>query len=298
MYYLKVALIAALALAAAPGPAQRGSAAPGAPPDHPFAQPLWDDGRAEVSVYGGTTLRYGQLRPTTAHLIVVKEDLLRESLVKSDSGPVPGRTLTAIKYNFIADFPTGTYTYHQMATVMFDRRDLTVLKETMSHTEGCGITFVRIGPQHGAWMHEAHSYWEGEADRAVAVEWPEGPRAFADALRVGLRGWTRAGAPAEFRLWMMPAQVSGRSPVAATRPIEARITGSDGGTVRVPAGAFPSRVFRVVTAAGTDTLWFDANAPHVMLKMATAAGRRLELRKTRRLDYWKHTQNGDERLLE
>jgi len=184
---LKVALIAALALAAAPGPAQRGSAAPGAPPDHPFAQPLWDDGRAEVSVYGGTTLRYGQLRPTTAHLIVVKEDLLRESLVKSDSGPVPGRTLTAIKYNFIADFPTGTYTYHQMATVMFDRRDLTVLKETMSHTEGCGITFVRIGPQHGAWMHEAHSYWEGEADRAVAVEWPEGPRAFADALPVWLR---------------------------------------------------------------------------------------------------------------
>ena len=50
MYYLKVALIAALALAAAPGPAQRGSAAPGAPPDHPFAQPLWDDGRAEAAV--------------------------------------------------------------------------------------------------------------------------------------------------------------------------------------------------------------------------------------------------------
>src|SRR5437879_1214370 len=137
MNYLKV-ILAWLALAGAPGAP---TSSPPSAPENIFASPLWDDGKAEFSVYSGVTNRYGQERATDAHLVVVKEDLLRQSLVKSDAGPLPGRTVTAIKLNFIADFPTGTYTYHQMATVMFERATFDVLKETMSHTEGCGITF-------------------------------------------------------------------------------------------------------------------------------------------------------------
>src|SRR5438876_3674942 len=138
------------------------------------ADRLWDDGRAEFCTYTGQTLRYGKLRPTEARLIVVKEDLVRGTLVKSDPGPIPGKTLEVLKLNFVADFPTGTYTYHQMATVMFERSTLDVLKETMSHTESCGITFVRVGPKGGRLVHEAHSYWDGQADREVPVEWPPG----------------------------------------------------------------------------------------------------------------------------
>jgi hypothetical protein len=52
-----------------------------------------------------------------------------------------------------------------MASVFFERSSLDVLKENMSHTEACGITTVRVGPKAGRWMHEAHSYWDGEADR-------------------------------------------------------------------------------------------------------------------------------------
>src|SRR6185369_11104934 len=68
----------------------------GAPPStatQVFADRLWDDGKAEFSIYSGTTPRYGQARATEMRLIVVKEDLLRDALVKSDRGPVPGRTL-------------------------------------------------------------------------------------------------------------------------------------------------------------------------------------------------------------
>src|SRR5438552_2963919 len=119
MNYLKV-ILTLLALAGAPGaptssprsarvpasPSVRASSPPSASapsPENIFASPLWDDGKAEFSVYSGVTNRYGQERATDAHLVVVKEDLLRQSLVKSDAGPLPGRTVTAIKLNFIAD---------------------------------------------------------------------------------------------------------------------------------------------------------------------------------------------------
>jgi hypothetical protein len=119
----------------------------------------------------------------------VKEDLLRDQLVKSDAGPVPGRTVVVVKMNFAADFQTGTYNYHQMASVFFERTSMDVLKESTSHTELCGITTVRVGPHGGRWMHEAHSYWDGEAERSVPLVWPKGdrPHLYWDGLPVALR---------------------------------------------------------------------------------------------------------------
>src|SRR5207247_2804478 len=112
MYYLKrvpAGLAACLALAGAGILA----GAPAVSPSNIASSPLWDDGKAEFSTYVGTTERYGQERPTEARIIVVKEDLVRATLVKSDSGPIPGKTLEVLKLNFLADFPTGTYTYHR-----------------------------------------------------------------------------------------------------------------------------------------------------------------------------------------
>jgi hypothetical protein len=71
-----------------------------------------------------------------------------------------------------------------------------------------------------------------------------------------------------------------------------------GETVRVPFGNFESFRYTIEAATGTDTLWLDVRAPHVLLKLATAGGRRLELKKTQRLDYWNHHAIGDEKLIE
>ena len=271
-----------------------------APAPNPFTSARWDDGRAEFSIYRGTTLRYGQLRDTELRLIVVKEDLLRDQLVKSDAGPVPGRTVEAIKLNWVSDFQTGVYTYHQMASVFFERTSLAVLKEHMSHTESCGITTVRVGPEAGRWMHDAHSYWEGEGDRRVPVAWPAAARErwMWDGLAVSLRPWVATGATsAEKKVWMLPSQVSGRSPLSATRPVEATFRMRDAGTLQVPAGRFAARRIEVVTKAGTDTLWFGAAEPYPLLQLRTAAGRRVSLARTQRLDYWNRHMNGDEAVI-
>jgi hypothetical protein len=265
--------------------------------------PLWDDGKAEFSTYTGTTERYGKPRPTRASIIVVKEDLVRATLVKSDPGPVPGRTLEALKLNFIADFPTGTYSYHQMATLFFDRTSLVVLKESMSSTEGCGITFVRLGPARGGagtFEQQAHSYWDGEADRATPIRWTADrrPRLFWDALPVSLRTLVARRGAYEVAVWLLPSQVDGRSPIASARPVEARVRVSDGGTIVVPAGSFETRLAEVTSPSGTDRFWFERRFPHTLVQLESAAGRRLLLARTQRIDYWNHRDPGDEKLVE
>ena len=267
----------------------------------PFAlDPVWDDGKAEFSTYSGTTQAYGKPRATRARIVVVKEDLLRSTLVKSDAGPMPGRTLEALKMIFIADFPTGTYTYHQMASLFLERASLDVLKESMSHTEGCGITFVRVGPRNGRLTHEAHSYWDGEADRETPVAWPAGdrPHLWWDALPVALRPWVEGRERFETRVWLLPGQVLGRSPIEATRPVEATLRGQGTWPLDVPAGHFDTRRIAVISPAGADLFWFDRRAPHVLVMVQTAQGRRLQLARTVRLDYWNHRDPGEEKLVE
>jgi hypothetical protein len=262
------------------------------------ANALWDDGKAELSQYQGVTKRYGELRPTSARIVIVKEDMLRDTWVKSDDGPVPNRTLEVLKVVFVAEFPTGSYFYRQAATTFLDRRSLEMVKENMSHFDGCGITYVRVGPKAGRTVHEAHSYWEGEADREVDLVWPAGdaPHVYWDALPLWLRGQT--GKDAAPRVFLLPTQVGGRSPLEATKPVEATIRWSDAGEVEVPAGRFRARLAEVDSPAGTDRFWFEAAMPHVLLKLETAAGRSLTLRKTQRLDYWKHHAVGEEKLVE
>lgn len=288
--------VAGVWLAATVGCGGSGASAP-AGPANPFADALWDDGRAEIALYAGTTPRYGIERPLSARIIVVKEDLLLATLVKSETGPVPGRTVEVLKMNLIADFPTGTYDYHEMASVFLRRADLSPLKETMSHTEGCGITFVRVGPRDGRLAHEAHSYWEGEADRVIPIEEPRGELLWADALPVSLRRWAGPGEAFERRVWLLPSQVSGRSPAANARPVQATLRLVGTVPLSVPDGEHQARYFTVTAAQGTDHYWFDAAAPHVLLRLETAAGRRMVLENVTRLDYWNHTGPGDERRL-
>src|SRR5262249_8624335 len=156
----------------------------------------------------------------------------------------------------------------------FDRRTLEVLKEVTSHTEACGITYVRVGPERGRWMHHAHSYWEGEADREVPLAWPAGgEHLFWDALPVSLRPFLEGDAPPfEGEVWVPPSQLTGRSPIENTRPVRARLRLNAAAPLEVPAGRFTARRFDLVTDKGTDSFWFDGKSPHVLLGMDTAAG--------------------------
>ncbi len=303
-----VALAALLAIA---GPGQ-GLAAPSATPaatplaaaappgtivravPAPFADPVWDDGQAEFSTYRGTIDQDGHERPLSARMIAVKEEFDLAQGVKSDPGAAAGRTTTAIKLNVIREFASGTVSYHQMASVFFERASLAPLKLTMASSDGCGISYVEVIPGADQWRHSSRSYWQGEAARELAIDAPgSGPPII---LWDGLPLWLRSldlRTPQRFEIRLLPGQMSAR--VQATRFIPAGIQvfgreESKGLRVRLSYRNAQGR-------RSGDTLWFRAEPPHVLRRIERGDGLVLDLVRTQRLAYWTKTAPGDEALV-
>ena len=257
------------------------------------SHPLWDDGKAEVSLYDVEEPRYGTARRFEARMIVVKEDLRLDTHVKSDRGPVPGETQEVLKLNHLRLIPTGTYDYHQMLSAYLERSSLQPVKLSMAHFESCGITFVELLVGAGKLKQVSHSYWEGEADRELTIPFGDGSL-LADALPLQLRGMDLARtAPLEVKV--LPSQIGGRVATPALVPMT--LTFKPAGRLEVPAGAFEAIEAELVGTEGKARFFFEKAFPHRLIKMETAARGVYTLRKSLRLDYWNHHDPGDEKLL-
>jgi hypothetical protein len=260
-----------------------------------FDDPIWDDGRAELSVYKGTIERYGKPRSLEATIIVVKEDMDVPQRVKSERGPIAGRTRTVLKQNTLRNFKTGTYEYHQMSSTFLDRSTGNLEKLVMSSTEGCGITFVEVLPQENAWRHVSHSYWDGEGDRERLIEHRPGRRMIAgDALTLWLRRLD-LGRPQWVEAHGLPSQISVHVVEPKLVPAGVEVVGRAdryGFPVNVEWGGRPEE-------RRIDRYWFDSAWPHTLTRFEGGADSTvLERVKTMRIAYWKKTAPGDERLLQ
>ena len=259
-----------------------------------LADRLWDDGKAELSVYRGTIERYGKPRPLAVRIIVVKEAMDEEQRVKAERFPRAGRTRDVLKVHALYDFPTGTYDYHQATSAFLDRASADLAKLAMASTEGCGITYVEVLPEAAGWRHVSHSYWDGEGDHAmVLATHRERTTLAADGLALWLRRLDLKRAQ-RFEVNLLPSQRSGRVqnqelPTATIEvtgradrhglPVVVRWTGGD-------------------ARARTDRYWFDPAWPHALARFEGGADPTTFARvKTMRLAYWEKNAPGDERLL-
>jgi hypothetical protein len=264
-----------------------------------FADPIWDDGRAEYTIYRGTIERYGAKRALEARLIVVKEDMDAAQRVKSEKGPIPGKTWPVLKQNYSQDFTTGTYDYHQMSSAFLDRESGLLHKLTVSSQEACGLTFARLAFVDGGVKRVLHSYWDGEADREEVAAIPGGARenVVADALPLWLRrlDLTRQQS---FSLGVLPAQLSNRAQPLAFLTMGVEVVGRPdryGLLVRV-GQILNSDV--IIGDARVDRYWFDPVWPHPLVRFEGGRDSTVLVRvKTMRIAYWKENASGDERLL-
>jgi len=245
-------------------------------------------------LYQAQETLYGETRRFEARMIVVKEDMLEDIRVKSNAGPIPGKTREVLKLNHLRRIPAGTYEDHEMLSALLDRQSLHVLKLTMSHFESCGATFVQVLPQKGSLLHISHSYWEGEGDRTLNIPFGDDDLLY-DALPLQLRGLDFPAAPRR-EVMVLPSQISGR--VKALAPVRMTLATGAPEQLELPAGSFRAYRVELSRAGGTDRYYFEVSAPHRLLKMETSAGSIYRLRKSLRLDYWNHHGNGEEKLLE
>ncbi len=280
-------LLLAAAAAAAAGAAMAAAPAAGGPlPIDPSwsADPIWDDGLAEVSVYDAERVIYGKTRPHTALLIVVKEDLSDASHVKADP-PHEGRALTTVlKMNLVATVPTENYAYHFLGSFFVRRDDVRrLVKATVGSQEWCGNTFKEIVSWGGTPRIHSHSYFDSQGDGEQPL--PTGEDGLLDEQILMV---VRAAAIPE----------GGSVPLRVADPIidntakavslhEATLTAGALEDVTSPAGRFRARRFVLRRGTGEETsYWVESAFPRALVRMEAFDGRRMILRERSRRDYW------------
>ncbi|MHC4952628.1 MAG: hypothetical protein ACYTGZ_01965 [Planctomycetota bacterium] len=226
----------------------------------------WDDGAAMVSVFRGRLKWYGEWRDAEVRHYIVREYLHPKELVKAE--PRDKSSIPVLKANTLISFNTGTYPYRQMSTIFFHRKWGHVVKAVGSSQEGCGASFQR-------WDAASHrlkydTYWGGEGAGSRDLTKPA--RALFENELPFLAPLLE---PGEFEILpsLVTSSVRDRSRKRATVEREKGVTRIGERTYRYDKGRF--------------------------LESWTVPGREEFKRVSKkRLYYWNHTKNGDEKLLE
>lgn len=244
---------------------------------------LWDDGRAEFSVYEVDWPRYGALYAGRAVLVLVKEPWAPELDVKADRPRPDG--FDVLKLNHGREVPTGIYTYQQAASLFFRRDDGALRKLAATSAESCGIStaYLRDG------RLETRSYFDGQGDRTL--RWPAGALP-EDGLPAALRDYVAGPVPATLRVF--PSLLASRLPELAARSYSIERAPAE---VTVPAGRFAAVELRLLGEGGPLVYQFEAAPPHRLLALRHADGTAYRLVKSERLAYWQMHAPGDEAWL-
>ena len=291
-------ILGALALATSCGGGSAGLERPTLParPQASASSAFWDrwgDGRAELSSYRGTVMRYGEPRAAELVLIYVTEPLARETLIKDDDAPPEGR-VQVLKLNSALRFQTGIYPYSVMTSVFapvdaYYAHRFTPAKITMTAQEWCGHVFFGVWPGPDHFASRGMSYFASEGERDERVEVAAGAL-YEDALPIQLReldGPFAGGGDWEGTL--VPSIWRARQAHVPLRPVRATITRTREGNLHrftLRAGEL-ERVYDV-----------EAEGDRRLLGWRDGDGEELHIVATERLPYWQLNSPGDEAARE
>ena len=225
----------------------------------------WNDGAAVVSVFRGKLRWYGELRDAEVRHYVVREYVHPTELTKVDT--VTDASIAVLKANILITFTTGTYEYRQMCSLFFDRRSGELVKAVGSSQEGCGASFQRWDRNSNELRYD--TYWAGEAAGSRALK--KGSRQFFPEEIAIL-----AGLLAPQDLEVLPSLVS--SSVRKKTANAATLTRE-----------------KNVTRLGDREFRYDADG--FLESWKQGPGEAFTRVSKKRLYYWNHTGNGDERFL-
>ena len=263
----------------------------------------WGDGKAELDGYALTQPRYGAPRDGKAVLIFVTEDFSDSLRVKADPGRHPASDVyPVLKLNFVRKFQTGIYDY-SVLTSTFARTEAAgwpIVKSSFSAQEWCGHVYQQLVARADRLEGIAHSYFDGEADRPLALALPAGG-VLEDALPIlvrGLRGdWLQ---PGESRVVpFLPSSLRARLLHRTQNWGEATLRRSPSSApVDSALGRVRAFTITVEEKAGDTTTWTIEDAPpHRILAWRSSSGDAGRLLGSARLPYWQLNQPGGESNL-
>jgi len=135
---------------------------------NPNFNSYWYSGKAEITSYKLSQVRYGEIHEGTAVNIFVTEDFLPGKQVKADNSNE--KNVPILKLNSTKKFTTGIYPYSLM-TSTFSPIDINknAIKISFSSQEWCGNTFVQLNNRE-EYQIQFYSYFESNADRNIDLK--------------------------------------------------------------------------------------------------------------------------------
>lgn len=254
----------------------------------------WGDGKAELSGYTITTMRYGQPRKGKTVLIYVNEPHDRRTRIKDDRAQGDIK-LNVLKLNHTLIFDTGIYPYSVMTSVfspvdVYDKRPrFNPSKITLSAQEWCGHVYHKVAPMAGSMRSALRSYFASEGETEETIKVRDGAL-YEDALLIQLRELD--GAFNGGRDWagqLVPTLWATRKAHTALRPVDATITRSE-----VQVGGKAATRFTLKHSGITRTIDVEKAAPRRILGWKSSDGEVATILKTARLPYWSLNGNGQE----
>ncbi|UAM96711.1 septum formation inhibitor Maf [Polaribacter litorisediminis] len=134
---------------------------------HPNFNNYWYAGKAEITSYQLSQVRYGEIHQGIAVNIFVTEDFLPEKQVKADAPSK--KNIPILKLNSTKKFTTGIYPYSLMNST-FSPIDIRqqAIKISFSAQEWCGNTFVQLNNTSN-FKIDFYSYFESNSDRNITL---------------------------------------------------------------------------------------------------------------------------------
>lgn len=128
----------------------------------------WYSGKAEITSYKLSQVRYGEIHEGTAVNIFVTEDFLPKKQVKADYSNE--NNVPILKLNSTKKFTTGIYPYSLM-TSTFSPINISknAFKISFSAQEWCGNTFVQLN-NNADYNIQFFSYFETNTDRKIDLK--------------------------------------------------------------------------------------------------------------------------------
>lgn len=134
----------------------------------------WYQGKAELTSYHLTQVRYGEERSGDAVLVFVTEDFSKEKQVKLDNPGEAGEDAQKVlKLNFTKKFQTGIYPYSLMTSAfspVYPKKDLHAVKVSTSAQEWCGHAFMQFNKTAKHYKTMIRSYFESEGDQDFTLD--------------------------------------------------------------------------------------------------------------------------------
>lgn len=139
----------------------------------------WYQGKAELTSYDLTQVRYGEERKGNAVLVFVTEDFSKSKQVKLDNpSSIQSDAQKVLKLNFTKKFTTGIYPYSMMSSIfspVYPTGNLHAEKISTSVQEWCGHVFMQLNKSNDHYKMLMKSYFESEGDeqQEIALTWTE-----------------------------------------------------------------------------------------------------------------------------